>query len=271
MLHGCTQTPAGLARSSRMNELADAHGFYVAYPQQTAQHNQQACWNWFLARHQGRTSGEPAILAGITREVLAAPRIDSARVFVAGLSAGASMAAILAATHPDVFAAVGIHSGLAYRSATTQEAAFEAMARGSQDPTTRGREAFRAMGAHARPVPAIVVHGTGDPVVSPANGEAVVRQWLSTNALAAGDGLGPSFEDPDTVVHGQVDGGHPYTRVRWADGNGRVLQEFIRVAGLGHAWSGGAHKAGWTDARGPDASAAMWGFFEEVAGTTGRR
>lgn len=261
VLHGCTQSAAEIARVTGMNQLADSQSFAVAYPQQSSRHNGQACWNWFQADHQARGGGEPAVIAGMAREVAAGragQRVDAGAVYVCGLSAGGAMAAILGATYPDVFRAIGVHSGLAFGSATSQERAFEAMARGGRDPKACGRAAFDAMGDGARPVPTIVVHGTADHVVSSANGEQVVEQWLTTNRLAGSDGR------PADVVPGQVQGGHPFTRRRWHDRDGQLLQEQVAVKGMGHAWSGGAAGAAWSDPKGPDASRAMWEFFAAV-------
>lgn len=263
MLHGCTQSAAEIARVTGMNDLADSHGFVVAYPQQSSRHNGQACWNWFQAAHQRRGEGEPAVIAGMARAVAAGragQRVDSSAVHVCGLSAGGAMAAVLGATYPDVFRAIGVHSGLAFGAATGQEEAFDAMARGGRDPIAFGRAAFEAMGAHARAVPTIVVHGTADRVVAPANGEQVVEQWLTTNRLAGVDGRA------DGVTSGQVQGGRSFTRARWNDGEGRLMQEHVAVKGMGHGWSGGAAGAAWSDPKGPDASRAMWEFFTAVSG-----
>lgn len=267
VLHGCTQTPSSIARGTGMNQLADRHGFVVAYPQQTREHNDQSCWNWFLPHHQGRSSGEPALLAGITNEVLTstgATTLDPGRVFLAGMSAGGAMASVMGATFPDLLAGIGVHSGLAFRAAQSTETAYMAMARGVSDAGGRGREAFRAMGSHARIVPTVVVHGTSDRVVAPRNGEQVVEQWLTTNRLVTNGRFDGELGRPSSVVHGQADGGHAYTRSRWHDRGGALVQEYLDVSGLGHAWSGGIEGAGYTDPRGPEASQAMWDFFREA-------
>jgi poly(hydroxyalkanoate) depolymerase family esterase len=267
MLHGCTQTPADLARGTRMNEAADRHGFVVAYPQQTQQHNRQGCWNWFLEQHQARGSGEPALIAGITQEATArlGTSVDPRRVFVAGMSAGGAAAVVMGATYPDLFAGIGVHSGVHYRIATSQQAAFEAMARGGAEPARRGRDAFEAMGEHARLMPVIVVHGSDDNVVRPINGDQLVEQWLATNAWAADGRPAPEPARPSAVVRGQVAGGHSFTSYRWSDSDGRLVQEYLKVAGLGHAWSGGDQSFSYADARGPDASEAMWEFFAQAS------
>ena len=268
MLHGCTQTPFDLAYGTRMNDAADRHGFAVVYPEQTKGRNQQGCWNWFLAHHQARSSGEPALLAGITRDAIArlGARIDAERVFVAGMSAGAAMAVVMGATHPDLFAAIGVHSGLAYGAATSQRMAFEAMGRGASDPARCGSAAYEAMGDRARLMPIIVLHGTGDTVVRPVNGDHVVQQWLATNALATEGTFDGDPALPNDADHGRADHGRPYTRYRWHDSTGRLVQEYMKIEGLGHAWSGGNQTGSYTDARGPDASEAMWRFFAQLQG-----
>jgi poly(3-hydroxybutyrate) depolymerase len=179
------------------------------------------------------------------------------------MSAGGAMASVLAATHPDVFAAVAVHSGLAYGCARTLPSAMQAMRQGGPDPEAQGRAAHAAMGAAARVVPALVVHGTADQVVCPVNGEHAVRQWLATNRLAGGDGA--DVARPDAVVRDDAAGRLPLTRRTWTDGAGRALVEHVEIEGLGHAWSGGAAGGSYTDPRGPSASAAIWDFFARVS------
>lgn len=265
MLHGCTQTAADLARSTTMNEVADRHGFVVVYPQQSGRHNPQSCWNWFLPAHQGRGSGEPAVIAGIAGEVTASSSgqpIDHDRVFLAGMSAGGAMAAVLGSTYPELFAGMAVHSGLPFAAATSQEAAFGAMARGAG---SSGRASvIGAMGERARVIPTFVIHGTADPVVSPVNGDRLVEQWLEANGLATRDSFQDKLSRPTTAVPGQVHDGHAYTRYCWRNRSGRIILEYLKVAGLGHAWSGGAQGVAWTDDRGPDASTAIWEFFAEA-------
>jgi poly(hydroxyalkanoate) depolymerase family esterase len=263
-LHGCTQSAATFAAGSLWNRAADRHGFVVAYPEQRREDNPQCCWNWFTSGHQARGAGEPAFIAGATRTLVAGGghgAIDPERVFVVGMSAGGAMAAVMAATYPDVFAAVAIHSGLAYGCARSLPAATSAMTRGAPDPDAQGRAALAAMGAHARPVPALVVHGSADAIVCPVNGEHAARQWLVTNALAAGVDAG---RPAATVREPAAPGGRAATRRTWADPDGRVLVEHLEVDGLGHAWSGGAPGGSYTDARGPSAAEEIWAFFAEA-------
>jgi poly(hydroxyalkanoate) depolymerase family esterase len=272
MLHGCTQDAASFAAATLMNDAADRHGFAAVYPQQERGDNAQGCWNWFLSEHQARGAGEPASIAAIVRELMgtASPgAIDARRVFVAGLSAGGAMAAILAATYPDLFAAVAVHSGLAYRSAANVGAALTAMARGSEDPVGQGRAAHAAMGDHARAVPSIVVHGSADARVAPVNAGRVLQQSMAANQLAAPETYDLDIARPTSATRGQVDGGHAYTRTRWMDRRGVLMHELLEVDGLGHAWSGGAPGGSYTDPRGPDASEAILRFFVQATAEVG--
>jgi poly(hydroxyalkanoate) depolymerase family esterase len=257
MLHGCTQDAASFAAATRMNETADRHGFIAAYPQQDRGDNQQGCWNWFLPEHQARDSGEPAWLAALVEELVATSptcTVDRGRVFVAGLSSGGAMAAILAATHHELFAAVAVHSGLAYGAATDLRSAFAAMARGAD-----GRIGDRP----ARPTPSIVIHGTADRTVAPVNADHVLRQAMAANRLAAPEICDFDIRVPTTSSRGRIEGGHAYTRSRWADRRGAVVHERLEIHGLGHAWSGGATGGSYSDPRGPNASEAIWRFFAD--------
>jgi len=264
MLHGCTQSPADAAAGTEWNPLADRQAFVVVYPEQAGVDNVLSCWNWFLPEHQVRGSGEAGILAGITQQVLTSDtrwNIDPDRIYVAGMSAGGAMTAILGATYPDLYAAIAVHSGMEYQAATDPVAARTAMADGGPDPTRQGAAAFTAMGGHARLVPTIVFQGTADVVVDPVNGDLVVRQWMETNRLATGNAYRPEFARPTTVDNGQVPSGRAYTVARWSDGRDAVVQEYWRVTGMNHAWSGGSVFGSFTDPQGPDATEAMWTFF----------
>jgi poly(hydroxyalkanoate) depolymerase family esterase len=264
MLHGCTQDPAKFAAATLMNHAANRHGFVVVYPGQDRGRNAQGCWNWFLPEHQQRNTGEPAAIAIAVRDLIDTSMqctIDPDRVFVAGLSSGGAMAAILGACYPDLFAAVAVHSGLAYRSATTMGSAFDAMSRGSADADRQGREAHAAMGAHARPVPSIVIHGTADLTVAPANAIQVLRQSMAANHLAAPGTCDHDPDQPTSSWRGQADRGCSYTQSRWTDSRGTLMHELLTIDGLGHAWSGGAAGGSHTDPRGPSATEAIWTFF----------
>ena len=246
MLHGCLQSPDDFAAGTRMNEAAERQVCLVAYPAQTASANSSRCWNWFNPADQRRDQGEPAIIAGIARRIMAGYAVDPRRVYVAGLSAGGAEAAILAETYPDLFAAVGVHSGLACGAATDMNSAFVAMRAGAAPQRRR-----RSPAEPARPIPAIVFHGDRDATVHPSNGDAVI-------ARATPDGA------PRTrVEQGSVVGGHTYTRSLTIDASGRTLLEQWVIHGAGHAWSGGSSSGSYTDPRGPDATAEMLRFFLE--------
>lgn len=265
MLHGCAQTAEEFASSTHMNKLAEQYRFLVAYPQQSSRQNSALCWNWFIPANQVRESGEPALLAGIVRDIAeqkAAWSVDTRRIYVAGLSAGGAMATILGATYPDLFAAVGVHSGLAYQAATSMLAGLRAMYRGSKgDPLQQGQAAYLAMGKQESVMPVIVFHGTSDRQVSLANGERTVQQWMHTNHLASRGTYAATFQHPSHKIIGQVSGGRAYTVYTWSDAHGREIQAYWQVNGMGHGWSGGNPGSGYADETGPDASLAMYHFF----------
>lgn len=240
MLHGCSQTPDDFAVGTRMNTLAEQHGFLVAYPAQSVKANQSGCWAWYSTAHQKREHGEPAILAGITREVMSQYRIDEKRVFAAGMSAGGAMAVILGKTHPEIFAAVGAHSALPYGAAHDLPTALGAMKNGATPQDTIK-------------VPTIVFHGDRDNTVNVQNGTAIVDQARRGSAQASD--LRPEAHNARTPD------GRAYTRTVYSDSAGRSWVEHWLVAGAGHAWSGGSAKGSFTDANGPDASAEMIRFF----------
>jgi poly(hydroxyalkanoate) depolymerase family esterase len=241
MLHGCTQSPDDFARGTGMNRLADEMGFIVAYPAQSKTANPQKCWNWFKPGDQQRDRGEPALIAGATREIIAAHGIDPARVYVAGLSAGGAAAAIMGAAYPDIYAAVGVHSGLACGSARDLPSALSAMARGGDPAASSG----------GRHVPTIVFHGDADRTVHLANGEQVAAQ-----AHAAAKG--PLNRRSET---GRSEGGRAFTRATSHNQADLALVEHWTIHGAGHAWAGGSATGSYTDPGGPDASREMMRFF----------
>jgi poly(hydroxyalkanoate) depolymerase family esterase len=237
MLHGCTQTAADFAAGTRMNKLAERGGFLVAYPEQVAKANQRRCWNWFLPAHQRRDAGEPSLLAGITRQVMATHRVDPARVFVAGLSAGGAMAAVLAATYPDLYAAAGIHSGLPHRAARDVQSAYAAMRQGPP----------AGAGGSGPGIPLIVFQGGRDTTVAPANAAALLGPWSRTATAEVAEGPG-------------------WTRRAYRNRDGKVVAEWWTVHALGHAWSGGSPEGSFANPDGPDASAELVRFFNDQAG-----
>lgn len=248
MLHGCTQSAEDFAKGTGMNAIAEEQGFLVAYPEQSKAANPNKCWNWFNPRDQMRDSGEASIIAGITREIANAYAVDPARIYVAGLSAGGAAAAVMGAAYPDLFAAVGVHSGLPAGSAKDVGSALAAM-RSPKDPS--GLPQAATLHGHGRQVPAIVFHGDKDATVHPRNGQHVImqsrtREWQTLRA----------------VSHpGRVPGGHAYTRTDHHDAAGRVVLELWEIHGAGHAWSGGKPEGSYTDPLGPDASREMLRFF----------
>ena len=245
MLHGCTQSPDDFATGTRMNEHSEEHTFLVAYPAQAGNANMQKCWNWFQAADQQRGRGEPSLIAGITRQVIDEYEVAEGKVYVAGMSAGGAMAAIMGATYPDLYAAVGVHSGLAPGTANDLSSAFTAMRQG-------GPVVAHPNGERTEIVPTIVFHGDGDTTVHPRNGER-----LLAHLTRGGNGTSPQVR----TRQGQVPGGYGYTRFSYRDAEGRDLVERWSVHGLGHAWSGGCYPGSYTDSRGPDASAEMVRFF----------
>ena len=247
MLHGCTQSPDDFAAGTRMNTLAEEQIFLVAYPAQPASANAQKCWNWFNPGDQERDGGEPALIAGITRQIMRDYAVDPARIYVAGLSAGGAAAAIMGAAYPDLYAAVGVHSGLACGAARDLPSAFAAMRRGGAGTPSRPSSKVMA----ARSVPTIVFHADRDTTVHPSNSDHVLAQAGTTAGNLR-----------TTVEHGEVgNGGRTFTRILHADFRGTAVLEQWIVHGGGHAWSGGSPEGSYTDSRGPDASRAMLRFF----------
>ena len=253
MLHGCTQNPDDFAVGTGMNERARAQGFCVLYPEQSPDANPQRCWNWFKHNHQRRGSGEPALIASLTQAIMKEHAIDPRRVFIAGLSAGGAMAAIVADAYPEIFAAVGVHSGLPNGAASNVAEALALMNSGhsgnirnsklSPQPQQPPQQTHRL-------VPTIVFHGDQDRTVHPRNGEQVIASALGSAAAAS-----------PRVAQGVSAHGRRYTSATHYDDTGKVLTEHWLVHGAGHAWSGGHAKGSYTDAKGPDASAEMLRFF----------
>lgn len=262
MLHGCTQSGDQFATATDMNAIADAEDFLVIYPQQTSAANSSKCWNWFETAHQSRGSGEPALLAGMVADVASSYSVDSDQVFAAGFSAGAAMAVIVGATYPDVFHAIGVHSGMEYRAATSLISAFTAMSSGGPSANTQGTAAYNAMGSHAQVVRVMVFHGTSDYTVALVNGNLVLSQWAQTNDLAL-NGVDDNDVDDDEefLEGGQVSGGRTYEHTVYEDGSGNEILEKYLVDGMGHNWSGGVSGGSYTDPSGPDASQIMVDFF----------
>jgi len=242
MLHGCTQSPDDFAAGTRMNFIAEEQTCFVVYPAQRSEANQAKCWNWFRTADQQRGRGEPSLIAGITRQIMRDYSVDPTRVYVGGLSAGAAAAAIMGATYNDLYAAIGVHSGLACGAAIDLPSAFVAMRQG-------GGSDDRVIPGDGPPVPTIVFHGDRDTTVHPNNGDQILEQSIRTTSTQK------------QVHRGRIPGGHAYTRTIHSDASGRGLFEHWTIHGAGHAWSGGSPAGSYTDPRGPDATREMLRFF----------
>jgi poly(hydroxyalkanoate) depolymerase family esterase len=258
MLHGCTQDAADFARGTRMSAIADERGFIVLYPEQSASAHAQKCWSWYDPAHQQRDAGEPASIAAITRDITREYHVDPARIFVAGISAGGAMSLVMAATYPDLFAAAAVHSGVPYAAATSAVEALGVMRAGIPDMSAHGQRVVRAMGAHARAVPLLVLHGGADPVVSVVNARQMIEQWDEANRLVMGDGSAPA---PARESEGEA-GGRRYVRTARAGPNGASTELWV-IPDLQHAWSGGHTDGTYTDPVGLDASREIVRFFLE--------
>ena len=296
VLHGCAQPffshPWAIAYDTHMNQLAEAHQFLVVYPHAFAPPDVSpvSCWNFFLPENQHRDEGEPASLAGIVQDMLGNTSrwtIDPQRIYVTGISSGGGATANLGAAYPDLFAAIGVHSGAEYGYPLPflgeQPPARDAVAPPSQaealsgevaaeqlavvppgpDPVGQGEKAFQAMGSFARAVPAIVFHGTADHVCDPVNGDQATQQWITTNHLASPADFPATFEHPSSTVNHPAGphGEHPFTVDTWQDTRGRNVVTYYKIDGMRHAWSGGTPGSIFTDPLGPDASKAIYEFF----------
>ena len=255
-LHGCTESAAEFRQLTRWDQLAEARGFIVVFPEQTQRNNYLRCWNWFQSAHMQRASGEPALIAGITQWVQQRYSIDTRRTYVDGFSAGGAMSSVMAATYPDLYAAAAIGSGCEYAASVT------CVGRRSSDPGSAGQKAASAMGSHARPMPVIVFHGDQDTTVPATNADQLVSQWETTDDLVD-DGAknGSIAAQPTKVTRGQVPNGRFYTVRSYSDRHGKELIQYWLVNGMGHAWSGGCGCARYSDPSGPDATGAMYAFF----------
>lgn len=237
MLHGCKQDPVDFALGTRMNAIAEEQGLFVLYPTQPAGANPMACWNWFNPKDQVRDCGEPSILAGMTRQIMSQHNIDQGCVYVAGLSAGGAMAAVLGATYPDIYGGIGVHSGLPYQVANDVVSAFAAM---------RGEGKG---GRATRPIPTIVFHGDADSTVHPSNADKIIT----------------SQAQAEDLTEAQIDFGQTYTRKVTRDRNGKVWSEQWLIHQGQHGWSGGSPDGSFTEPHGPDASREMVRFFLQLA------
>jgi poly(hydroxyalkanoate) depolymerase family esterase len=256
VLHGCTESADVMRQLTRFDQLAEAKGFLVVFPEQPQSANYLHCWNFFQDAHMHRGTGEPSLIAGITDWVRQHYAVDSRRIYVTGLSAGGAMASVMGATYPDVYAAVGIGSGCEY-GATATCAGYQ-----SADPATAAQAAYKEMGPRARPLPVIAFEGDKDTTVPPINADQLVQQWQLTADLADDASANGSISrTPTSTVNGQVPNGRSYTVRSYADGQSHELVQYWVVHGMSHAWSGGCGCQSYADPQGPDATAAMYAFF----------
>ncbi len=251
MLHGAGQDASDFAAGTRMHEVAEECGGIALFPEQSRQAHPMGCWNWYDARHQSAEGGEPALLAGLTRHIIAKHDVEPTEVYAAGMSAGGAMAVILGQAYPELYTAVGVHSGLPAGIAHDVASAFRAMSNGppANDPMAGDR------GRAGSPIPTIVFHGDRDRTVHPLNAAAVVEQALREASGAGGGRLGFA------AVEALKPGGRDVTLSRHARRPGRPHAELWIVHGGGHAWAGGSSKGSYTDETGPDASREMRRFF----------
>jgi poly(hydroxyalkanoate) depolymerase family esterase len=249
VLHGCTESAADIESLTQFDKLAEANKFIVVYPEQPQSANYLHCWNWFLPTDMQRGSGEPSIIAGITQWVQQHYTVDPKRTFVSGFSAGGAMTAIMGATYPDLFAAIGVGSGLQYGGPYI-------------DPVKAGLQAYQAMGSQARVVPNLIFHGVKDTTVPVADADQLMRQWQTT-ADWADDGKSNNSipAAPASTRQGQVQNGQSYTVSDYVDSHGKELAQYWLVPDMTHAWSGGCTCAQYSDPSGPDESTAIWNFF----------
>ena len=263
LLHGCKQDAADFALGTGMNALAEAEKYLVLYPEQSSNANRMRCWNWFDAAHQSRDSGEPEMIAALIRKVIKTHGADPSRIYIAGLSAGGAMAAIMAGLYPELFAAVGVHSGLPPGSATDVISAFSAMRRGARKGRLAPGSANAANDASADEndafvMPTIVFHGTADKTVNPDNGEQITQAALAA-IKSAGMTLKKVEQSEDSP--GSPSGRRDTTRTIYRAADGKPFVEHWSIGSGPHAWSGGDAAGSFTDPHGPSASQAMVAFF----------
>lgn len=244
MLHGCGQDPDDFAAGTRLNLLAEQQGFLVLYPAQSLGANGSGCWNWYDPEHQLRDQGEPSIIAGMTRRVMDSHGIAKGDVFIAGFSAGGAMAATMAANYPDLFSALGVHSGLPHAAARDMVSAMAVMSQGVAGAGRGWDPAAVRVGS----LPVIVFQGDADMTVHPSNASQILAQ----------------FQPLDRRVEHLDEGGQRglgYRTTRYLDAFGGVQAELWMLEGAGHGWSGGSPAGSFTEPLGPDASGEMVRFF----------
>ncbi|MBU6486060.1 MAG: PHB depolymerase family esterase [Betaproteobacteria bacterium] len=263
LIHGCQQTPEDIAAGTRIANTADDLGCLVLLPRQKNGANRWGCWNWY----DGGTTrgwGETAIVAAQIEEVRERYRIDRRRVFVAGMSSGGGLAAILGLRRPDLVAGTFIHSGIACGAASSPYTALSVISNGADtDVAEIGADARAAADPTSLPVPLIAIQGSLDTAVPPINAVQLVRQYLALNAHpAATSGDATELPPPDHVATTTTDG-RPVTTSEWNDGR-RLVARHVLIDGLGHAWSGGDEQHPYHDAQGPDATALLGAFVRSA-------
>lgn len=262
-LHGCGQSAADFRTVSRFDRLAERFGFAVLYPETgPSSGNPLGCWKWWAPENQIR-GGEPAVIVSMVEKSVPLIGADQRRVYVLGLSSGGAMSVILGALYPEVFAAMGAHTGIAFAGATTARCALRVMSGGETDSVARARIAYHAQGPNHRVVPLMVIHGDGDEVVAAANAARLIAQFAQLNDLADdGDGNNRSIDaEPDASSKETAAGGRAFETRDYHDARGRVVMREIMIEGMGHAWAGGPSGAKFSDPGGPDASALLWRFL----------
>jgi poly(hydroxyalkanoate) depolymerase family esterase len=240
MLHGCMQSADDFAAGTRMNFAAEEHGCFVAYPEQPQAANASKCWNWFRPGDQVRGKGEPSLIAGITRQVAETHNLDETRIYVAGLSAGGAAAATMGEVYPDLYAAVGVHSGLACGVAHDVSSAFTAMRGGGTNKNSH--PPFPAK-------PTIVFHGDKDATVHPCNGAKVIAR------------VAAEADFQTQTVRKSSPTGDRFSHTVHRNASGLGVLELWELHDAGHSWSGGSPAGSFTSAGGPDASNEMLRFF----------
>ena len=257
-LHGCAQSADVFRKQTKFDNLAEAKGFIVVYPEQPSKANPFSCWNWFKSDHIERGQGEPSIIAGITQWAQQHYHVDAKRTYVAGFSAGAAMANVMGATYPDLFAAIGVGSGIEYNGGTA------AMGGAAIDAKQSGMAAFRAMGLNAREVPTLVFHGGKDHTVPVNNADKLVQSWQTTDALVEYGAINASFPTaPVSSKDAYSPSFQSYSVKSYNDGHGREVLEYWLVPEMEHAWSGGCDCEKYSYPAGPDEGTAMYSFFME--------
>ena len=257
MLHGCDQSASDFATVTGMDAIARREKFAVVYPEQAASKNARGCWNWFSVAEQSRAGDEALFVLDVIDEAAQLTAIDEARVFAAGLSAGAALAVILGSCYPERFKAIGAHSGLAFKAASTAATAAWIMAAGPAYSGDASAEGAKICAGKMLASSAIIIHGDADATVHPAHGSRIYDQF---RALAdwADDAARNNSVSPNESSVGSD--GKSYERVVTKKGDGAIV-EHISVQGLAHAWSGGKSGFAYSDPEGPSASEMLWAFF----------